>query len=448
MRALKTAIHLLPCLSLGLAWGAVPEGSPYSTPQSPFYGQVRPRTEFDGRALADTSTNKNLFYTLLRTRLGFVAVPNPNVEVKVEIQDSRFFGQEPTAGVNPASATIGNFEHVDLMQGYAALEIGDFKTAMGRQKMQLGTGRFISTLEWNNVSRAFDGISANMKFFGGDGNLTAMSFLIKDTNTVWTKDHDVLSGLYYSHAFTSDIGAEAYVFYDQNRLPQVYSAATSLNYDFFYYGERTYGKLAIFAWDEEFIWQGGEFTAASGKSFDSKAWQLGTRAGVVLGANHKINAGLDIMSGEDTTDNETQLYRANYFFGHALYGWMDYLDVNPRFGVMDWRLDADLPLFPNATGNPRVTLKPQYHFFTPQSAPSGMDDAYGQEIDFEAHLTFFPKSNIVLGAGLFFPGDGAFRMAGGGTPGASPINQPATRLTANSVTQNGVYLWFMPTFNF
>jgi hypothetical protein len=115
---------------------------------------------------------------------------------------------------------------------------------------------------------------------------------------------------------------------------------------------------------------------------------------------------------------------------------------------MDWRIDADIALFPNAAGSPRVTLKPQYHYFTPQSAPSGLDDPYGQEIDFEAHLAFFPKSNIVLGAGLFFPGDGAYLMPGAGAPGASPINQPNTRLTARSATENGVYLYFMPVFNF
>jgi len=256
MSALKTAIHLLPCLALGAAWGAVPEGSPYSLPQSPFYGQVRTRTEFDARALADTSTKKGLMYSLLRTRLGFVAVPSPAVEIKIELQDSRFFGQEPTTGVNPSSATTGNFEHVDLMQGYFAVEQGNFKTALGRQKMQLGAGRFLSTLEWNNVSRSFDGWSANMKFGEGIGNLTAMSFLVKDTNTVWTKDHDILSGLYYSHAVTPDIGAEIYAFYDQSRLPQTYSAAASLNHDLVYYGERTFGKLGLFAWEEEFIYQG------------------------------------------------------------------------------------------------------------------------------------------------------------------------------------------------
>jgi hypothetical protein len=359
MRALKTIVHLLPCLTLGLSRGAVPEGSPYTTPQPPFFGQVRSRTEYDLRALADTTTKKGLMYTLLRTRLGFVAVPNPAVEIKVEMQDSRFYGQEPAAANNPASATTGNFEHLDLLQGYASIEEGIFKTALGRQKMQLGAGRFMSTLEWNNVSRAFDGWSANLKLAGGDGNLTAVAFLIKDTNTVTVKDHDFLSGLYYSHAVTPDIGAEAYVFYDQNRLPQAYSGETALNYDLQYYGERTYGKVGIFAWDEEFIWQGGEMATPKG-SRDSKAFQLGTRAGVVLGGgSYKINAGLDMMSGDDdSTDTDTHLYRANYYFGHALYGWMDYLDVNPKYGEMDWRLDADLAFLPNASGIPRLTLKP------------------------------------------------------------------------------------------
>src|SRR5690606_460979 len=74
---------------------APPEGSPYTTPQPAFFGQVRPRTEIDHKALYDTSANKALMNTHLRTRLGFTATPSLNVEVKVEIQDTRVFGSEP-----------------------------------------------------------------------------------------------------------------------------------------------------------------------------------------------------------------------------------------------------------------------------------------------------------------------------------------------------------------
>lgn len=423
------------------AFAAVPEGSPYSLPQPPFFGQVRPRTEFDSKDIRDTSVNKGLLGTHLRTRLGFVAAPSVKTEIKVEFQDVRNWGSEipgaATAG-NPATATIANSKGVDLLQGYFAIEEGMFKTAVGRQKMQLGAGRFLSSLEWSPTSRAFDGLSFNVNL--EPGNLTGLAFLVRDTNAATVKDHVLLTGLYYSHQLGPDMVVEGFGFYDRSRLPAPGGAA-SLNHDLYYVGERVAGKAGIFTFEEEFIWQGGE-AAGAGALADrtSAAFQLAARLGVVLG-NRKINAGLDIMSGDADAaagDDELNTYRANYYFAHAYFGWMDYFIVNPRAGVMDYRIDASLPFLPNAAGNPRVTVVPQYHFFTPQNAASGQDDAYGQEFDLEVHLGLYPKSNIVLGAGLFVPGDGAIAA-----------NLPVSRRgnKANS-TQNGMFLYIMPVFNF
>ncbi len=435
MRVPNQIITLLPCLCVGLSLGAVPAESPYSTPQAPFFGQVRTRTEFDSKDVRDTTANHPFFNTQLRSRLGFTAVPSQKVEIKVEVQDVRFMGSEvPPTATNAATATTANSKGVDLLQGYVAVEEGNFKTALGRQKMTLGAGRFLSTLEWSPTSRSFDGWSANYKV-GDVGNLTALSFLVRDTNTAAKDDRLLLSGLYYSHQITPDLVAEAYTFYDQSRLPTVHSDTTTLNYDLTYLGERVAGKVSLFAFEEEFIYQLGDANV-KGVNKSNAAFQLATRAGVVMG-NYKANLGLDMMSGDDTPgDNEIHTYRANYYFAHALYGWMDYFVTNPKYGVMDIRVDADVGLLPAENGNPRVTLKPAYHYFTPQAAPSGQDDAYGQEFDLEAHLALYPKSNIVLGAALFIPGDGASKL-------------PAAKITNSSFsTQNGYFLYFMPTFNF
>jgi hypothetical protein len=433
MRALKTIINLLPCLALGAALGAVPAESPYATPQPPFFGQIRTRTEFDVKRMADTTLKKGLLNTQLRSRLGFVAVPSPAVEIKFEIQDVRFMGSEPNAANNPASATVGNRAGVDLLQGYFAVEQGIFKTAVGRQKMSLGAGRFLSTLEWSPTSRSFDGWSGNLNL--GAGNLTGLSFLVRDTNIAVTKDAAILSGLYYSHQINPDIVAEAFGFYDRSRLASAYGGVTAANYDLNYFGERVAGKVGIFAFEEEFIYQGGEASVGAASKANG-AFQLATRAGVVLG-NNKVNLGFDMMSGDDDlTDDDMTTYRANYYFAHNLYGWMDYFVGNPQFGVMDFRVDADIALLPGANGNPRLTLKPQYHYFLPASAPSGADDPYGSEIDFEAHIAWFPKSNIVLGAGLFFPGYNAFRLDAAGLPGATDSKE------------TGFFLYCMPVFNF
>ena len=429
-------------ITLGLAvlpsMGAVPEGSPYSTPQPPFFGQVRTRTEYDSKDVRDTLPNHPFLSTQLRTRLGFTAVPSEKVEIKVEMQDVRFMGSETPAAAtagNPATATVANGKGVDLLQGYFAVEEGPVKVALGRQKMTLGGGRFLSTLEWSPYSRSFDGLSFNYHI-GDNGNLTGLSFLVRDTNAATIDDRVLLSGLYYSHQITPDIVTEAFGFYDQSRLGNtIYSGDTTSSYDLQYLGQRIAGKINMFTFEEEFIYQMGEMSF-KGVNRDNKAFQLATRAGVAMG-NYKANLGFDMMSGDDKpTDNEIHTYRANYYFAHNLYGWMDYFVNNPKYGVIDFRVDGDFAFLPNASGNPRVTIKPQYHYFMPQSAPTGQDDPYGQEFNLEAHLALYPKSNMVFGAGVFLADKSAVKL------GAAKI------LNAANSKQPGWFLYFMPAFNF
>ena len=104
--------------------------------------------------------------------------------------------------------------------------------------------------------------------------------------------------------------------------------------------------------------------------------------------------------------------------------------------MVDYRLDAELGFLPGVNGNARVTLKPQYHFYTPQSAPAGKDDPYGKEFNLEVHLALYPKSNIVFGAALFLPDNSATSL-------------PAAKISNNAFSeQSGYFLYFMPTFNF
>jgi hypothetical protein len=434
--------------SLTLACVAVvhatpPEGSPYSLPQPAFFGQVRPRTELDHKALYDTSANKALLSTHVRSRIGFTASPSLNVEIKVELQDTRVFGTEPTGTTTPPPATphtasTGNMKGVDLLQGYIAVQEGPVKVALGRQKMQLGAGRYLSTLEWAPYSRAFDGLSANWSMESGD--LTAFTFLVADsTNSTAgaaptkaaTSDRLLLSGLHYNRKISETLTAEVSLFHDQSRLRTVYSGDSSTSYDLIYGGERVVGRFGMFAFEEELLYQSGK--VRYGTSKNSEAWQIALRAGIVL-PKVKANLGVDAMSGDDDqTDDTYATYRANYYFAHAYFGWMDYFVSNPRYGVVDYRADVDALMWQGETRT--ASLKAQYHYFTPQNAPSALDDAYGQEIDAEIHLGLYPKSNIVLGAGVFLPGESASRL-------------PVAKVGATQKDGPGYFLYFMPTFNF
>ena len=424
---------LIALLAIG-AFATPPAESPFSIPQPPFYGQVRTRTEFDQKAMGDTSVNKMLTNTQLRTRIGFVATPSEKVEIKVEMQDVRFMGTEPSAAaVTDPTATTGNAKGVDLLQGYLSVQEGPVKVALGRQKMQLGAGRFISTLEWSPTSRSFDGLAGNWTM--GSGDLTALYFLVKDTNATVINDRHSLTGLNYNYKVSDNLTVEAYGFLDQDRLKNVYSGDTLNRFDLTYLGGHAFGKFGIFAFDGEFTGQYGSGKKGVGDTIEvtSSAFQLAVRGGVVF-PKIKANVGLDMMSGDDKpTDKTMSLYRANYYFAHMYFGWMDYFIANPKYGVMDYRADVDATLleFEGKT----VALKLQGHYFTPQSAPSGSDDPYGKEVDAEFHLGLYPKSNIVLGAAAFFADKSAYML-------------PAAKLKAGQTDKPGYFFYLMPTFNF
>jgi Alginate export len=425
----RTGLALAAAALLATAASAAPpEGSAYTLPQPAFFGQVRPRTELDHKGLYDTSSNKTLMSTHLRTRLGFTATPSLAVQLKVELQDTRVFGSEP--GSPPHAASVGNRQGVDLLQGYIAVTEGPVTTVLGRQKMQLGAGRYLSTLEWHPYSRAFDGLSANWSMENAD--LTAFTFVVSDSAATAVGDRLVLSGLHYNRQMSENLTVEVSGFHDQSRLRTAYSGDSSTRYDLLVLGQRVVGKAGMFTYEEEFMYQAGKIHYA-GKSKNSAAWQLGLRAGVAL-PKLKANIGVDAMSGDDdATDDKNTMWRANYNFGHAYFGWMDYFLANPRFGVIDYRADVSAPVWKGETRS--ATLLAQYHYFTPQNAPSGADKPYGQEVDAELHLSLYPRSNIVLGAGVFLPGDNASRL-------------PAAKLAAGQKDGPGYFLYFMPVFNF
>jgi hypothetical protein len=409
-------------------FASLPPESPFSPNPAPIFGQIRVRSEFDGKNLADISSNKNL----LNTRIGFTAIPSEKIGLKIELQDSRFMGSEPMLNpLIPSTSTIGNSKGVDLLQGFAAVTEGNFAAAIGRQKLTLGSGRFLSTLEWAANSRAFDGISINYnqeKF-----NFTGITYLVSDISEKSVEDRELLTGLFYNQKLVPTLQCDVFGFYDQSRLSATSAELSTKNYDLVYLGERLFGKSGIFTFEEEFIWQGGEFRSVG--DLKSNAFQLATRAGIILG-NHKTNIGVDMMSGDkDALDNTVTNYRASYYFAHAYYGWMDYFVVNPKYGVIDIRLDGDFGFYPGPTGSSRLFLKPQYHYLLPQNAPSDAADPYGQEIEIEMHLSVYAKTNFVFGAGIFFPGDGI-------------LSVPAMGVKPNQDSKPGIFLYFTPTFNF
>ncbi len=398
-------------------------GNPFTPPAESWAGQVRMRTEWDDKALPEGW--EPVMRTHLRSRLGYHAQPNERVGVVFEVQDARFFGGEGMASAPPPAASISDMEGLDLLQGYGILRFGAFETALGRQKHSLGSGRLLSTLEWHPYSRSFDGASAQLQ--GKWGRVQGMSFLVRDESVTAAEDYQILSGIFYARPLMKSLGWEVYGFHEGSSIPQAYSGEATGGYDLAYLGQRVHGKIGPVSFEEEFIIQLGNLSTPVGDR-DSRAYMAGTRAGIKSGAL-VVNLGLDMMSGDASPGSETStLYRVNYWFAHAYFGWMDYFVQNPAFGVMDWRADAAVTM-----GS--AELKMQYHYFLPANAPDHIEGAYGQEFNAEVNWAPAASVKLVWGAGVFLPGQAAHLI-------------PSARLATGSDDKPGVFLYFMPVFDF
>ena len=198
MKSKQHFATLAVIFSSSLAFSIPPVESPFAPPTPAINGQLRFRTELDQKAMLDSSTNKTLFNSQMRSRLGFTASPSDKISVKLELQDTRYMGSEPpTPATNPAGSSIGNNKGVDLLQGYATLTEGSFAVALGRQKMSLGAGRFLSTLEWSPTSRSFDGLSLN--YSAERFNVTGLMHSVRDSSEKLVEDRLLLTGLYLNH---------------------------------------------------------------------------------------------------------------------------------------------------------------------------------------------------------------------------------------------------------
>ncbi len=349
-------------------------------------GQIRERSMIQ----KNTDENSDSYIShQLRSRAAISANPAEKLDLRLEIQDSRTMGTELPAGATaPHTTTIGNSMNLDLHQAYANVALGPVSIKLGRQKLALGSQRFISSLEWHPNARVFDGASSVYKM-GEAASLTALALLVNEASPTAAEGSQSLYGLHYARKLLDVLRLEVYGFYEysDNMADAGFSSLANL-------GARIHGKAGVFLYEEEFQYQLGEVG-----STDKSAFFNATRLGAQFTNQFKASFGFDMMSGSDDGSMENT-YLAKYFFAHAYFGWMDYFLANPATGLMDFRVDLDLAL------GEKLAVKSQNHYFLQAAPIDPNDNAYGWEMDLELHAKILPKANIVLGAGLFIPEEG------------------------------------------
>src|SRR5262245_49031237 len=122
-------------------------------------GELRVRNENDNRDFNSATDMKS--FNLMRTRVGIGVHPAQDMNVFVQVQDSRVQGL-------PNSTTIPGVQEngsLDLHQGFFQVDNLGYQglgLKAGRMEVRFGNERLIGVEDWDNVTRSFDGIMATV----------------------------------------------------------------------------------------------------------------------------------------------------------------------------------------------------------------------------------------------------------------------------------------------
>lgn len=392
-------------------------------------GQFRMRTEFRSPySYASGSNTGNPVgdhaLAFMRTRVNVDARVADNVRAFVELQDSRYLGEETSVVTDTAG--------VDLHQGYLDWEklFGSNLTArLGRFEQALWNQRLISPLDWHPVGRAWDGAQV----FGSYGDLDVLAGwqVIKTDDPsapVTSTDHVESLALTYKGLKDVQLGA-AYLWLESPNSTVPVSIGTAT-----LHGEGKHGALD---WSADLAWQTGSRQSAQG---DVKASAYAATAGYTLDGDWKprVSAEWTWGSGDDNAaDGKYETFNPLYPFGHAYQGFMDLFswkngtDLAVRFEVKpcaDWSLEIALHDFTLDTVNDAwygANANPI------RGASATADDHVGNEIDLSAKWNVGKNTLLWFGYSRFFAGQFVEDTAAGSLGAGKDADWFWAQLTAN-----------------
>ncbi|MFQ5752264.1 MAG: alginate export family protein [bacterium] len=362
-----------------------------------FNGQIRVRSEVDGRDFNNDSDLNG--YTLLRTRFGATIQPLKDVNVFVQIQDSRAFGQELN--------TLANSSNIDLHQAYFQINNlwnKPIQIKVGRQELIYGNERLIGAVGWSNVGRVFDGIKWT---FGRKNELDLFGMTLNESDTpvaaaatpftvAGREDRgNYFYGAYYKYRSNPEYVLDLYSFFELN-LNETVPGEDDLN-------RATIGT-----------YNNGDFS----KNIDFEtevALQIGKRRGQDVVAfmftgsvgytfqtatKPDLRIGYDYLSGMNPDDEDYNVFDNLFGTNHKFYGYMDYFVKIPantnNQGLQDWMVKATVPFAK------KWNFNGHFHHFR---AAKGVEKNFGNELDLILNYKYSSVASFIIGMSFFLPGD-------------------------------------------
>lgn len=366
-------------------------------------GQIQLRSEIDGRDFSNDT--HPLTFASLRTRLGVEKTFDEMVQLFVQFQDSRVFGEEPS--------TLSAIDNIDLHQGFVKLYKPfnlDLNVQAGRFEVAYGTERFFGAVGWHYVGRSFDGVRFTVMPDCWDLDLFALTI---DESVSYIGN--AVPGI-YAYPQMETPSRSIYGFWKKNKI------SDQSKFDVFGYYEIDRMDVVADTNALEIFTLGGSYWGNYGNisTIFEGAYQFGNESVSDLSAYlislqlyyktgmAKFGIGGDLLSGTDpeSTSSDINTFHPSYGTNHKFYGYMDYFINLPSntytLGLNDFYINANF-----SPQGSKFNFDAAIHFFMSNQSvtiDSVKENSFGQELDLTVKYMFTENTNIVWGGSLFVPG--------------------------------------------
>ena len=373
--------------------------------------------EADAR-LTNTSDN----YHMIRSRFHADFWYQDKVRIFAELLDARTFGQ----GLTPAATDVN---HTDMLNLFADIKLANIKDGpvylrFGRQELLYGSQRLISTLDWVNTRRTFQGAKAFWRTPTFDLDAFWVRPMITERNQFdnWDQKQEFF-GLWGTYKPMKGQLVDMYFLsLDDNRnraLGRNGLLGHSITHTL---GGRLAGDYNQFLYELEGMYQFGQysnqsisaFAVASGAGYHFKGAPM----------NPQFWLRYDFASGDNNSnDGARNTFNQLFPFGNYYLGWIDRVG---RQNIHDF--NAQINLHPQ----PWATFTAQYHrfylankqdFLYNAAGAATLRDITGQagsyvgdEIDVRFNIHVNRHQDILIGYSKLFAGNFLKATA----PGVSP----------------------------
>lgn len=353
-------------------------------------------------------------YHLLRTRLHADLWYQDQFRLFAEMLDARALGLDL-----PALAIDKN--HTDMLNLFADVKLGQFMDGpaylrVGRQELLYGSQRLISTLDWANTRRTFQGVKTFWQTPAFNLDAFWVRPMVTEPNQFdnWDKDRNFV-GLWGTYKAIPGQVLDLYylsLIDNRNVSPANITQGNVLQGDSVLHtiGARWVGDYERILYELEGMYQFGKRS-----HLDISAFSIASGVGyqLPLPMNPQFWLRYDFASGDKNhRDGRSNTFNQLFPFGHYYFG---YIDQIGRQNIHDF--NAQFTLHPQ----PWVTFLGQYHRFylankrdylynaagagTIRDITGQSGSHVGDEIDFTINFHLSRHQDVLLGYSKLFTGE-------------------------------------------